>query len=184
MKITWLGHGGFRIEIEDQTLLLDPWLSGNPVFPDEHRNAAIEGATHILLTHGHGDHTGDALALTRETGAPLVGIYDLMAHWEATERVATVGFNKGGTVNLGQGRGLHGCGDPFVLARFRCRTGLCRRRGRIHRSRGRTLHLRHGRHRHHGGHGLDRRIPCARHRDSLCWRAFHDGHEGRSLGCA
>jgi len=33
MKLTWLGHGGFRIEIEDRTLLLDPWLSGNPVFP-------------------------------------------------------------------------------------------------------------------------------------------------------
>ncbi|MCY4168732.1 MAG: hypothetical protein OXD36_00610 [Rhodobacter sp.] len=33
MKLTWLGHGGFRIEIEDRTPLLDPWLSGNPVFP-------------------------------------------------------------------------------------------------------------------------------------------------------
>ncbi len=102
MKLTWLGHGGFRIEIEDQTLLLDPWLSGNPVFPEESRDAAIAGATHILLTHGHGDHTGDALALSRETGAPLVGIYDLMGHWEATESVATVGFNKGGTVYLGK----------------------------------------------------------------------------------
>ncbi len=102
MKLTWLGHGGFRIEIEDQTLLVDPWLSGNPVFPAECRDAAVTGATHILLTHGHGDHTGDALALSRETGAPLVGIYDLMSHWEATEGVTTVGFNKGGTVNLGK----------------------------------------------------------------------------------
>ncbi len=102
MKLTWLGHSGFRIEIEDQTLLVDPWLSGNPVFPEASRGAATAGATHILLTHGHGDHAGDALALSRETGAPLVGIYDLMSHWEATEGVAAVGFNKGGTVRLGE----------------------------------------------------------------------------------
>ncbi|NND41827.1 MAG: metal-dependent hydrolase [Silicimonas sp.] len=101
MKITWLGHSGFRMEIGDQVLLIDPWLTGNPVFPEGKRADAIADATHILLTHGHGDHTGDALALTRETGAPLVGIYDLMSHWEATEDVSVIGFNKGGTVDLG-----------------------------------------------------------------------------------
>ena len=102
MKITWLGHSGFRIEIGDQILLVDPWLTGNPVFPEGARDTAISGATHILVTHGHGDHSGDAVALSKETGAPLVGIYDLMSHWEATERVSTIGFNKGGTVMLGE----------------------------------------------------------------------------------
>ena len=102
MKITWLGHSGFRIEIGDQILLVDPWLTGNPVFPEGARDTALSGATHILVTHGHGDHSGDAVALSKETGAPLVGIYDLMSHWEATERVSTIGFNKGGTVMLGE----------------------------------------------------------------------------------
>ena len=102
MKITWLGHGSFRIDIADQVLLIDPWFTGNPVFPEDRRAEAIAGATHILLTHGHGDHTGDALGLGRETGAPLVGIYDLMSHWEATEGVNVIGFNKGGTVQLGE----------------------------------------------------------------------------------
>lgn len=102
MKITWLGHSGFRIEIGDQILLVDPWLTGNPVFPEGSRDAAITGATHILLTHGHGDHTGDALALSKETGAPLVGIDDLMSHWEATADADVIGFNKGGTVMLGK----------------------------------------------------------------------------------
>ena len=101
MKITWLGHAGFRIEIEDQVLLIDPWFTGNPVFPEERRAEAIAETTHILLTHGHGDHTGDALALTQETGAPLVGIYDLMSHWEENEGASAIGFNKGGTVQLG-----------------------------------------------------------------------------------
>nr|MBA3324605.1 MBL fold metallo-hydrolase [Paracoccaceae bacterium] len=37
MKLTWLGHSGFRIEIADQILLVDPWLSGNPMLPSERR---------------------------------------------------------------------------------------------------------------------------------------------------
>ncbi|MEO0691513.1 MAG: metal-dependent hydrolase [Pseudomonadota bacterium] len=101
MKIIWLGHAGFRIEIDDQVLLVDPWLTGNPMFPEERRDEAVVGATHILLTHGHGDHTGDALGLADQLGVPLVGIYDLMSFWEAKHGVATVGFNKGGTVTLG-----------------------------------------------------------------------------------
>ncbi|MEM1430307.1 MAG: metal-dependent hydrolase [Pseudomonadota bacterium] len=101
MKITWLGHSGFRIEIGDQTLLVDPWLTGNPVFPEARRAEAIAGATHILLSHGHFDHASDVVAVSKETGAPIVGIYDLMSHLEATEGVGIVGFNKGGTVLLG-----------------------------------------------------------------------------------
>ena len=101
MKITWLGHSGFRIEIGDQILLVDPWLTGNPLFPAEQRSAVVAGVTHILVTHGHGDHTGDALAISGETGAPIVGIYDLMSHWEARHGAKVIGFNKGGTVRLG-----------------------------------------------------------------------------------
>ncbi|GGE44044.1 metal-dependent hydrolase [Actibacterium pelagium] len=101
MRILWLGHSGFRIEIGDQVLLVDPWLTGNPMFPESKRAEAVQGATHILISHGHGDHSGDALALSKELNAPLVGIYDLMSWWEETEGVQTVGFNKGGTVALG-----------------------------------------------------------------------------------
>ncbi|ALG89618.1 MAG: metal-dependent hydrolase [Confluentimicrobium sp.] len=101
MKITWLGHSGFRMEIGDQVLLIDPWLTGNPMFPEARRAEAIAGTTHILITHGHGDHTGDALPLSRELDAPLVGIYDLMTWWSEQENVKTVGFNKGGTIALG-----------------------------------------------------------------------------------
>ena len=101
MKIIWLGHSGFRIEIGDQVLLVDPWLTGNPMFPADRREDAIKGATHVLLTHGHGDHSGDAVAIGKELGVPLVGIYDLMSWWEGKHGVETVGFNKGGTVKLG-----------------------------------------------------------------------------------
>lgn len=102
MQIIWLGHSSFRIEIEDQVLLIDPWLTGNPMFPAERRSTAINGATHILLTHAHGDHSGDALAISRDLAIPIVGIYDLMDWWQKTQDVATIGMNKGGTVTLGQ----------------------------------------------------------------------------------
>ncbi|WP_415393038.1 metal-dependent hydrolase [Paracoccus sp. SJTW-4] len=99
MKLTWLGHAGFRLEIEGAVILIDPWLTGNPVFPEERRAEAIAGATHVLLTHGHSDHTGEALALARE-GLPLVGIYDLLSWWESQHGITAIGFNKGGTVEL------------------------------------------------------------------------------------
>lgn len=101
MKITWLGHSGFRIEIESATLLIDPWLTGNPIFPEGGRAEAIEGATHVLLTHGHGDHSADATTICKEKGIPLVGIYDLVSYLEGQSGIATLGFNKGGAVDLG-----------------------------------------------------------------------------------
>jgi len=101
MKIIWLGHGGFRIEIGNQVLLLDPWVTGNPVFPEERRAEAIAGATHILVTHGHFDHVNDAPTIAKELGIPIVTIYDLAGWLERREGVDTMGFNKGGTVMLG-----------------------------------------------------------------------------------
>lgn len=101
MKIIWLGHSGFRIEIGNQVLLLDPWFTGNPMFQGFDRAAAIADATHILITHGHGDHTGDALAISSELDIPILGIYDLMSHWETAKEAKVIGFNKGGTVQIG-----------------------------------------------------------------------------------
>ena len=101
MKLTFLGHAGFRLEIEEAVILIEPWLTGNPVFPAERRAEAIAGATHILLTHGHGDHTADGLALAKEMGIPLVGIADLIGWWQAKEGIEGMAFNKGGTVDLG-----------------------------------------------------------------------------------
>lgn len=100
MKLTWLGHSGFRLEIEGAVILLDPWLTGNPMFPEARRAEAIAGATHILVTHGHGDHTGDAVAIARDLAIPVAGTYDLIAYWEASEGISGIGFNKGGTIDL------------------------------------------------------------------------------------
>ncbi len=104
MNITWLGHSGFRIQIEQAVLLIDPWLTGNPMFPIERRAEAIAGATHILLTHAHGDHIGDAVAIAKELDIEIAGIYDLMGFLAARDGVRIIGFNKGGTIAPGGAR--------------------------------------------------------------------------------
>jgi L-ascorbate metabolism protein UlaG (beta-lactamase superfamily) len=103
MKITWLGHSGFRVEIGNAVLLVDPWLVGNPMFPAERRGEATAGATHVLLTHGHGDHAGNAVSVAKERGVPIVGIFEL-SEMLAAEGVETLGFGIGGTVDLAGAR--------------------------------------------------------------------------------
>ncbi len=104
MRIIWLGHSGFRIEIAGAVLLIDPWLTGNPMFPPDARSNAITGATHVLITHGHGDHSADAVAICHELSVPLVGIYDLASWFAARDGVDSIGYNKGGTVDLAGAR--------------------------------------------------------------------------------
>lgn len=76
MKLTWLGHGSWRIEIEKAVILVDPALDANPSFPEDRRDEAVAGTTHILITHGHGDHTSGVPALAKRLGVPVVGIAD------------------------------------------------------------------------------------------------------------
>jgi L-ascorbate metabolism protein UlaG (beta-lactamase superfamily) len=101
MKYTWLGHASVRLDIGDQVLLIDPWLAGNPVFPMDRRADAIADTTAIFITHGHGDHTTGVPELARELGVPVYGTADLMGYWAEAEKITANGFNKGGTVHLG-----------------------------------------------------------------------------------
>jgi L-ascorbate metabolism protein UlaG (beta-lactamase superfamily) len=101
MKLTWLGHSGFRIEIADQVLLVDPWITGNPMFPAGREAEAVAGATRILLSHGHGDHAGDAARIAAEYGVPVAGIPELVHILKAEKGVEGIDFNKGGTIRLG-----------------------------------------------------------------------------------
>lgn len=103
MKITWLGHSGFRIEIEDQCLLVDPFLAGNPSFPMDRRDEALKGATAILLSHGHGDHAANARVIAKELNIPIACIHELSVAL-GDDDVSTIGFGKGGTISLGGAR--------------------------------------------------------------------------------
>ena len=99
MKITWLGHAGFRIDIEDQVLLIDPWLIGNPMFPEVRASEATSGATALLISHGHGDHASNAQSIAQDLGVPIVCIHEL-SKLLASEGVETIGFGKGGTISF------------------------------------------------------------------------------------
>jgi L-ascorbate metabolism protein UlaG (beta-lactamase superfamily) len=96
MKLTWLGHAAFRIETAKATILIDPFLTYNQPFTDAGLTIAdvSKGVTHILLTHGHGDHVGDTAAIAKETGATVLANADLGA-WLTAKGVENV--DTGGT---------------------------------------------------------------------------------------
>lgn len=103
MNITWLGHSCFRIETGGSVILIDPFLTGNRTFAASGIDmaAASKGLTHILLTHGHGDHVGDTVALAKTTGAKVVTNYDLCM-WLMKQGVAAFDpMNTGGTTDQG-----------------------------------------------------------------------------------
>jgi L-ascorbate metabolism protein UlaG (beta-lactamase superfamily) len=100
MKITWLGHSAFRIDTTKASILIDPFFTGNPGFSGLDAKDAAKGVTHILLTHGHGDHVGDTIALARETGATVFANADLAA-WLGAKGVEKIDQgNTGGTVGF------------------------------------------------------------------------------------
>ena len=103
-SITWLGHSAFRIETGGQVLLIDPWLKGNPSFPDARYDEAIAGTTHILLSHGHFDHAAETKEIAAATGATVLGMVELIGFLDLGEK--GVGMNKGGTVSLGDKSGV------------------------------------------------------------------------------
>ena len=98
MKLTWLGHSAFRLETAKAKILIDPFFTGNPAFSGQDAKAAAEGVTHILLTHGHGDHVGDTVRIAKETGATVLANADLAA-WLGSKGVEKLEMgNTGGTV--------------------------------------------------------------------------------------
>jgi L-ascorbate metabolism protein UlaG (beta-lactamase superfamily) len=75
--VTWYGQSAFVVKTPGGTVLaVDPWFS-NPKSPDPKLADTLEKVDYILVTHGHSDHVGDAIALAKRTGAKLITSFDL-----------------------------------------------------------------------------------------------------------
>jgi L-ascorbate metabolism protein UlaG (beta-lactamase superfamily) len=100
MQITWYGHSAFRLDFAGTAVLIDPFFTGNPAFVSDMK-AAIKGVSHIVLTHGHADHVGDALDIAKANGATVTANYDLCM-WLAGKGLEKFNpMNTGGTSDLG-----------------------------------------------------------------------------------
>lgn len=101
MRITYIGHSAFALDDGDPAsqVLVDPFMTGNPAAafgPDDFSPATI------LLTHGHGDHVGDTVAIAKRTGAKVIAVFEL-AEWLESEGVNAHAANHGGTVAFAGG---------------------------------------------------------------------------------
>lgn len=104
-EITWYGHSAFTLKTPKGTVIaIDPWMS-NPAARDKEAAGKIEKVDFILVTHGHSDHVGDAVALGTRTGARLVTNFDLSkalvaAGYPAGQATMATAGNIGGTLQL------------------------------------------------------------------------------------
>lgn len=96
LAITWLGHATFLVRTPGgKMLLFDPWLTDNPSCPDAYRKPPK--ADVILASHGHFDHITDLVRCARESGATVVGIFEL-CDWLGRKGIQNVSpMNKGGS---------------------------------------------------------------------------------------
>jgi L-ascorbate metabolism protein UlaG (beta-lactamase superfamily) len=97
MKITFIGHSAFALEADDLSVMIDPYITGNPAATCEPADFAPQT---IILTHAHNDHVGDTVAIAKRTGAKVIATAEL-ANWINSQGVnGATGANHGGTVHF------------------------------------------------------------------------------------
>lgn len=100
MKLTWFGQSAFRLDFAGTSLLIDPFFTGNPAF-EGGAKAAADGVSHIVITHGHGDHIGDALDIAAANDATVITNYDLCMYLASKGLKRFEPMNTGGTIDCG-----------------------------------------------------------------------------------
>ena len=102
VPVTWLGHASFRLDTPGgKRIYVDPFLSGNPKCPNSEQEP--ERVDVIALTHGHGDHVGDTVELSKKFEPEIVAMIELKT-WLGQQGAPVgemPGINKGGTIEAG-----------------------------------------------------------------------------------
>lgn len=99
MKIIYLGHASLGIETNGKHLIVDPFISGNPLA--SHINLKELKADYILLTHAHQDHVLDVEEIAERTGAPIICNAEMSYYYDA-KGLKTIGMNTGGKISIDQ----------------------------------------------------------------------------------
>jgi L-ascorbate metabolism protein UlaG (beta-lactamase superfamily) len=100
MKLTYLGHSCFLVETAHARLVIDPYLTDNPAAKAK---AGAITCDYVLVTHGHEDHSGDALKISKRCHAPIIANYEIAEYFGA-KGAKTHGMNPGGGFNFPFGR--------------------------------------------------------------------------------
>lgn len=100
-RVQWLGHSTLQVESDGHSILIDPFFDGNPKAPF---GAHMVQPHFILVSHGHGDHIGDTLAISQRTGATVVANFEI-ASWLQEKGLTKVhGMQHGGSFRFPFGR--------------------------------------------------------------------------------
>ena len=95
-KLTYIGHSAFLIEKDWDGILIDPFITGNPLANFDYKKKRI---TYIVVTHAHLDHLGDAIAISKDTGAPIIAMVEL-AQYCSEKGAKAIGINIGGCLKF------------------------------------------------------------------------------------
>ena len=98
MQIKYLGHSAFEIETKGKKILIDPFLVKSP-------NYVPDNITDIFVTHGHSDHLGSAIEISKICGARITAIFELANYCSSKGAIAN-GINLGGWINYDWGKAI------------------------------------------------------------------------------
>ena len=102
MKVTYYGHACFSVQVNDRTLLFDPFISGNPLA--QAIDVKSVPADFILVSHGHGDHVGDAVEIAKRTNALVIANFEVATWFQKQGARRVHPLNHGGGYSFAFGR--------------------------------------------------------------------------------
>lgn len=114
IPVTWLGHSTFLFQSpEGKVILIDPWVKNNPATPQNSKK--LSRVDLMLITHGHGDHIGDAVEVGRAHDPKVVAIYETCMWLESKGVRNCLAMNKGGSqtiegIKITMVNAIHSCG--------------------------------------------------------------------------